>query len=422
MDIVEGKLNDVKRVLLRAEVPTWEDIIITGEKLINLAFSSSAFYKDEFYIIGGESITNCTVNSIYKFNPLNNVLQKIIIKDLPEISNHSCIAGDNGIYLFGGYIKGNYNNSLLLIKPEDKTYEVLFDNVYNVNYEDNNYNSKIPIGRINSSIEILNSYIYMYGGKSKEGVYLDDMWKFSLNNKEWIYIDYKNNSNSKLNKDSKEECQMFPKGRSGHTMTEYKGYLYIFGGRSGIVFENNDFWKFNIQSETFYLIQDTLLELHQEEQIAVNSNNATINNNNKANRKSNAVNKSISPKITKNNSLTNTYLKQSFASVSKGNLKDKFIFNENKAKTYENYLQKCFPTISLMKNSMIYNLDLDNINIKKAIASLTSKSNEMNYVSIIGRVPEPRDGHSVNVYRNFLVVFGGDRNKLPFNDLYTFIL
>jgi hypothetical protein len=37
-----------------------------------------------------------------------------------------------------------------------------------------------------------------------------------------------------------------------------------------------------------------------------------------------------------------------------------------------------------------------------------------------GAVPFPRDGHTANVYNDTMVIFGGDRNKFPFNDLFTF--
>jgi hypothetical protein len=36
-------------------------------------------------------------------------------------------------------------------------------------------------------------------------------------------------------------------------------------------------------------------------------------------------------------------------------------------------------------------------------------------------VPEPRDGHTAELYKeNMMVVFGGDRNKFTFNDIYIF--
>jgi hypothetical protein len=37
-----------------------------------------------------------------------------------------------------------------------------------------------------------------------------------------------------------------------------------------------------------------------------------------------------------------------------------------------------------------------------------------------GKVPHPRDGHSALVFNNCMLVFGGDRYQMPFNDLYSY--
>jgi hypothetical protein len=41
---------------------------------------------------------------------------------------------------------------------------------------------------------------------------------------------------------------------------------------------------------------------------------------------------------------------------------------------------------------------------------------------IIGRAPYPRDGHSAVVINDKMLVFGGDRYQMPFNDLYAYAL
>jgi hypothetical protein len=76
-----------------------------------------------------------------------------------------------------------------------------------------------------------------------------------------------------------------------------------------------------------------------------------------------------------------------------------------------------------MKHSLIYKMDLADSNmLKKRVSTLLQRS-----VSILDRtqkgvVPAPRDGHSANLYKNSMVIFGGDRNKYPFNDLFFFHL
>ena len=72
-----------------------------------------------------------------------------------------------------------------------------------------------------------------------------------------------------------------------------------------------------------------------------------------------------------------------------------------------------------MKHSSIFNLD--NKDVNNAILAL-----DMLLPYKVGnegiRIPLPRDGQSLDLYDNKLIIFGGDRNKYPFNDLYFFNL
>ena len=77
------------------------------------------------------------------------------------------------------------------------------------------------------------------------------------------------------------------------------------------------------------------------------------------------------------------------------------------------------PGYHQMKHSSIYNLD--NKDINNAIATL-----DMLLPYKIGekgiKMPLPRDGSTLQFFQDKLYVFGGDRNKYPFNDLYIFNL
>jgi hypothetical protein len=41
---------------------------------------------------------------------------------------------------------------------------------------------------------------------------------------------------------------------------------------------------------------------------------------------------------------------------------------------------------------------------------------------LVGHKPCARDGHSALIYKNKMIVFGGDRHKMAFNDVYIFNL
>ena len=39
-----------------------------------------------------------------------------------------------------------------------------------------------------------------------------------------------------------------------------------------------------------------------------------------------------------------------------------------------------------------------------------------------GKLPHPRDGHSAVVNGDIMIIFGGDRHQMPFNDTYVYYL
>jgi len=88
---------------------------------------------------------------------------------------------------------------------------------------------------------------------------------------------------------------------------------------------------------------------------------------------------------------------------------------------YEDDLLKS-PNSKAMKNSLIYKMEqTDSLILKSKVSVLLNKSVVLNKeTTIFSSVPIPRDGHTCNLYNNSMVIFGGDRNKFPLNDLFIF--
>ena len=72
-------------------------------------------------------------------------------------------------------------------------------------------------------------------------------------------------------------------------------------------------------------------------------------------------------------------------------------------------------------DTMIYKMDLADSNLlRQRVNSLLTRNFFNSEKFKPGFVPAPRDGHSAVVKGNYMVVFGGDRNKYPYNDLFIF--
>ena len=51
-------------------------------------------------------------------------------------------------------------------------------------------------------------------------------------------------------------------------------------------------------------------------------------------------------------------------------------------------------------------------------ASFDSQGQPLKVGRVAGKRPAARDGHSSCTFGNYIVVFGGDRHHMPFNDLF----
>jgi hypothetical protein len=95
---------------------------------------------------------------------------------------------------------------------------------------------------------------------------------------------------------------------------------------------------------------------------------------------------------------------------------------ENGSQYFENELLKS-PKSKKMKNSIIFKMESksENQTLIKKLTLMLSKTNNLEDTRVKqGVIPYPRDGHTANLYENSMIVFGGDRNKFPFNDLFAF--
>ena len=88
---------------------------------------------------------------------------------------------------------------------------------------------------------------------------------------------------------------------------------------------------------------------------------------------------------------------------------------------YEQELLKS-PNSKKIKNSLIYKLDTKSEanNVKRLATMLTKYTFNDNDNIKNSTIPNPRDGHTAHLLGDTMVIFGGDRNRFPYNDLFTF--
>ena len=409
-DITEGKLSDILRLdLTEKENLSWEEVTPENGMLLEpLVYHTGTLVGDKYYIIGGSNAYLRQNPFIYIYNLKDNILEKIKLekndKNNDEVISYLTMhtanyyEQRNEIILFGGYSDGKMLNKIF--RYNIRTNEIKTQKAQN---EEN-----IPQARIGHASFIFQNYLYIFGGSIQDGNLLNDLWKLDLSNFSWEIVLQNNQFN--------EKDLLVPSPRSGHSLLHINDedkYVYIFGGKVGHFLEGNDLWQYDISSNEFKLIHDTILEQYSSEELEEFLKEKNAKKKNKESEFHFISKKEIEDKL-------NPYSK--LYSDNK-NLSKRFLFKSKSTKELNKneYENEIFvnPGYYQMKHSSIYNLDSKDINT--AIASL-----DMLLPYKIGekgiKIPLPRDGASLQYLDYKLYIFGGDRNKYPFNDLYIYNL
>jgi hypothetical protein len=105
--------------------------------------------------------------------------------------------------------------------------------------------TNLPRPRTNHTSLYYKNGMYVFGGSDEGNNKLNDLWKFDLKKRRWIIINHID-----------DECDDGqPTKRSGHAANLIGNKMYIFGGLEGITQETNDFYSFDLDTETWTTIQ-----------------------------------------------------------------------------------------------------------------------------------------------------------------------
>lgn len=252
--------------------------------------------------------------------------------------------------------------------------------------------------------------MYIFGGINPDSEELDDLWKYNIKENKWTEI-----SNSE---------GLWPRPRSGHIAVQNKNFMYIFGGSLGHLQETNEMQQFDCKTEKWDVIHPAeQMKSEEERQSPITAlkikkireeakrrqrgeitspkafggiiklqSTLGLSDGMKTMRQMNETTKSVKGKNKK----------FAFKSAILGNKKSPIIFDDLSS-----------PIVMMMKNSIVMKATLSDK--KKADA-------ERIIHKMVGKFPSGRDGHTGQILNDTLYVFGGDRNQMAYNDIYSFPL
>ena len=451
IDITERKQDDIYKVNIKEPNSSWIKIDTLGEKFGKIAYHAGVEVDGFYYIVGGQDETLTTLNTIQIFDITQERMgEKIKLEPekFPPLESHTVNNYNNqSLIIYGGMSGKDYNKHVYSFDIQTKEVKNLTENLGD---------DKMPPPRQDHAAVLYNGCLYVYGGIGPDSKIYDDMWKFNLSDNTWEQlktqnqIDKENRKKQKKMEKEKEQNgekieeeeetdddddeedieedkkDIRPKGRSGHSMVCVGDMFYIFGGKTGLIKESNEIWEFNPNDINYGCVHETLLEQFTKEELN------RISAENKDDKQGfrwltrGEVERRTNPSFNDN-------IKENDKKKKKNKKKDKSKKKENNDKKNDNKNEQnkdiegkyadqvlCRPNVVKMRKTLIFTSDPEKI--KEGLKTLSKDEKEKlnpNIVRIKGELPEPRDGQSVCVEGTDLYIFGGDRFKFPFNDLFV---
>ena len=451
IDITERKQDDIYKVNIKEPNSSWIKIDTLGEKFGKIAYHAGVEVDGFYYIVGGQDETLTTLNTIQIFDITQERMGekiKLETEKFPPLESHTVNNYNNqSLIIYGGMSGKDYNKHVYSFDIQTKEVKNLTENLGVV--------IRRPPRQDHAAV-LYNGCLYVYGGIGPDSKIYDDMWKFNLSDNTWEQlktqnqIDKENRKKQKKMEKEKEQNgekieeeeetdddddeedieedkkDIRPKGRSGHSMVCVGDMFYIFGGKTGLIKESNEIWEFNPNDINYGCVHETLLEQFTKEELN------RISAENKDDKQGfrwltrgeveRRTNPSFNDNIKENDKKKKKNKKNDKSKKKENNDKKNDNKNEQNKDIEGKYADQvlCRPNVVKMRKTLIFTSDPEKI--KEGLKTLSKDDKEKlnpNIVRIKGELPEPRDGQSVCVEGTDLYIFGGDRFKFPFNDLFV---
>ena len=109
----------------------------------------------------------------------------------------------------------------------------------------------------------------------------------------------------------------------------------------------------------------------------------------------------------------------SLDSPTSDHMKRSFLIKNHDASNFDQYYQQMRKRKNMMGGSMAGGM---NRNLDGSPMMRKTQGGDTQIFHVKGKRPAARDGHTGIIFQDHLIVFGGDRHHMPFNDSYVFNL
>ncbi|KAJ6229510.1 rab9 effector protein [Anaeramoeba flamelloides] len=215
----------------QSQLVNWKKVKTKGNRPPPIEWASGCVYDNDLYLFGGETKMKSKIiinNNLYIFNLQTNTWKMTKPRSgktpTPRYSHTMSLIG-NKIYVFGGTNGKTKLGDLHIYNIETNSWE---NNPFQI--------GSIPCARSGHAAAVIENQIWIFGGRSEGGSFLNDLYCFDSNTKKWFNVI---------------PDGAVPKGRAWHSANFVYDQFVIFGGSSfGATF--CDIWVYDLYKNQWY--------------------------------------------------------------------------------------------------------------------------------------------------------------------------
>ncbi|XP_008279337.1 multiple epidermal growth factor-like domains protein 8 [Stegastes partitus] len=192
-------------------------------------------YDGHVYILGGRE--NSCLRDFWKYSVVYNEWTELncTSEAAPEeLEEHSMVAHEGFLYVFGGMLDSAYNKCRCALW----VFDIAKQKWVHCQGKTRSPQTQMPTNRKGHSAVVVGSAMLMYGGFVDIKGSSQDFWKLEFDTMTWSVLS------------GSQQGSLGPGPRHSHSAMAYLGCMYLFGGLKGLR-EQRDFWKWNSTSQTW---------------------------------------------------------------------------------------------------------------------------------------------------------------------------
>jgi Kelch motif/Galactose oxidase, central domain len=359
----------------------WEQLRVTSPIPPRRCNHSAVVIKNKLFLYGGQDISEGVLSDTWmlELNEGSDEEKWYKVKCFGEtpgpLCRHGSLVYKNMIYIIGG--NDGYNENAM---------------VYTFDIENSSWtrNSAIFPGVDSHTTVLYDNKAIIFGGY-QGGFLTNCIYKLDLDTMQYTLVDTTDS----------------PCVRAYHTAVVYKNYMWIYGGISNDSYCLQDMWKLNLESFKWEEIS-----FSGDSPGKVSGHSACVYGDVML------VFGGVRDVLKETNEMyTYDFIRNTWVLIqSETDIEDPVAVNDIDRR-------RSFMEVSPTKTN-------DNNKKKKNKKSLDQTENFVNKIysgppatvkgRVKGRIPYSRDGHSATLYDNYMIIFGGDRHQMAFNDIYLY--